>query len=85
MRKVLYILRKEDPLSAGLLADKDRTEESASVLLVQDGVRIENMPVDHVYILAEDAESRNVTPQFPTVSYREMLDLIFDADCVVAL
>lgn len=84
MRKILYILRREDHLSTRLLADKVSSEESPSVLLIQDGVRLDGLPVDQVYVLAEDAESRKVTSRYPTVSYQEMVKLIFDADAVVA-
>lgn len=85
MRKVLYILRKENQQSAGLLADKPNDEELHSVLLIQDGVRLNEIPGDQVYVLAEDAESRQVSPRYPTVSYQGMLKLIFDADAIVAL
>jgi hypothetical protein len=29
--------------------------------------------------------ARNVTTPFPTISYRDMLRMIFDADAVIAL
>jgi sulfur transfer complex TusBCD TusB component (DsrH family) len=85
VRKVLYIVSNGSALSSDLLPRDRSPEHDISVLLIEDGVGLKDVPGSRVFALSEDAVSRNVTPAFPTVSYRDMLQMILDADTVVAL
>lgn len=86
MRKILYILTKGPAQEPGpLLPSPASPEKGVSILLIQDAVGLTDLPQSQVYALADDVRSRNLKSSFPTVSYHEMLTMIFDADTVVAL
>ena len=86
LRKVLYILSKGPaPLSDVLLPKEASPGKDISFLLIQDAVSLTDLPAGRVYVLLDDVRTRNVTTRFPTVSYRDMLRMIFDADAVIAL
>lgn len=61
------------------------SEQEVSVVLIQDGVAVRDVPASRVYVLSDDAASRNITPSFPAISCAEMLRMIFEADSVIAL
>ena len=79
---LLYLLRTQtvDPL-----LQKAQPGVDTTVILLHDAVRLQNVPASHVYALAEDAAQRGVKPSAPAISYRELLDLVFQADRVVVL
>lgn len=86
MRKVLYILSKgAAPLSDALLPKEASPEKDISILLIQDAVSLMQVPGTRTYALLDDVRARNVRTPFPTISYRDMLRMIFDADAVIAL
>lgn len=86
LNKVLYILSKgPNQLLQELLQENVPPDMDISVILIQDSVSMSRIPLSHVFVLSEDAVSRHVTPSFPTVSYCDMLCMIFEADRVVAL
>lgn len=86
MRKVLYILRKgPSELPDVLVPNAALPDEDVSVLLIEEAVALGRVHGNRVYALLDDATVRNVRPVFPTISYRDMLRMIFDADAVVAL
>lgn len=85
-RKVLYILSKDPIQFSDTLFSKDPpSNNDTSVILIQEAVSLKKVPGAHIYALSDDAVSRNVIPSFPTISYRDMLKMIFNADAVVAL
>lgn len=86
MRTVLYLITKNERGSAGSLMSLGFSENlTTSAVLLQEAVSLSNVQASHVYALAEDAASRKITPSVPTVSYTDLLRMIFDADSVVAL
>src|SRR5205809_3188039 len=86
LRKVLYILSKGPaPLSDVLLPKEASPGKDISFLLIQDAVSLTQVPGAQTYALVDDVRARNVRTRFPTVSYRGMLRMIFDADAVIAL
>jgi sulfur transfer complex TusBCD TusB component (DsrH family) len=85
VRKVLYIVSNGSALSSDLLLRDRSPEHDIAILLIEDAVLLKNVPGSRVFALSEDAASRNVTPAFPLVSYKDMLQMILDADAVVAL
>lgn len=68
-----------------LLPSSPPSGQSASVVLVQDGVRHQKLSISPAFVLGEDAKSRQVASPFPPVSYRELLGMIFEADNVAVL
>jgi sulfur transfer complex TusBCD TusB component (DsrH family) len=68
-----------------LLPDSSHADLNVAVILIQEGVVLKQVHADHVYVLSEDASTRGITPAFPTVSYRDMIQMMFEADSVVAL
>ncbi len=82
----LYIVgRRPQDGSQNLLTEHVSSDSNVSVILIQDGVTHQSVPARHVYVLSDDALSRNVNSSFPTVSYEEMLKMIFEADHVIVL
>lgn len=79
---LLYLLRTQtlDPLIQHAQPDVDTT-----VVLLHDAVGLQNVPASRVFALADDATQRGVTPSAPAISYKELLDLLFQADRVVVL
>lgn len=62
-------------------------EEPAAIVLLQDGVTLDSsqLPIQDVHILGDDAVSRHVIPSAPTISYRELLDMILSSRLVVTI
>ena len=85
MHKVLYLVTKNLPDAVPLLIPHRSPSDTAlSVILLQDAVSLTEPLPGTVYVLADDAQARKVASPFPHVSYREMLHMIFSADCVIA-
>jgi sulfur transfer complex TusBCD TusB component (DsrH family) len=85
MQKVLYLLSQPaTDISKSLLSPSSSPGEEVSVILIEDGVNLGQVPGQHVFALREDLASRNVNTKFPTVSYQDMLRMIFEADTVIS-
>ena len=86
MRKILYLLTKGPGQPAlDLLPKNPQTGEEISVILLQDGVSHRQVPASRVFALSDDAASRGVHSLFPSVSYQDILRMMFEADGVVVL
>lgn len=87
MKKILYILAHYSPSGVSPLIHQgiSSDQQENSVLLIQNAVRHQVLSADHVYVLSDDATSREVVSPFSPIEYRHMLRMIFDADTVVAL
>ncbi len=82
----LYIVgRSPEESSQNLLPENLSSGSDVSVILIQDGVAHQSIAARHVYVLSDDAVSRNVNSSFPAVSYEGMLKMIFEADHVIVL
>ncbi len=85
VHKVLYLLSKNPPDAVPLVMPSPCPSDSdVSVILLQDAVSLTEPLPGSVYVLADDATARKVASPFPQVSYREMLQMIFSADRVIA-
>ncbi|HJU04114.1 MAG TPA: hypothetical protein VJ692_03110 [Nitrospiraceae bacterium] len=84
MRKLLYLM-KSATVPWSMLSEPRHADLDVSVILIQEGVTLKQVHADHVYVLSEDAMNRGITPAFPTVSYRDMVRMMFEADSVIAL
>lgn len=86
MRKILYLLTKAPGQSSlNLLPKSPRTGEEISVILLQDGIFHRQVAVSHVYALSDDGVSKSANSSFPSVSYQDVLRMMFEADRVVVL
>lgn len=85
MSQVLYILAKGKLPDRALFPPAARSGEQTSVVLIQEAVGLQQVPGQQVYALQDDVAQRHVAPAFPTISYRDFLRMIFEADRVVAL
>ena len=86
MRKILYLVTKGPGQSSlNLLPKHPQTTEEISVILLQDGVSHRQLPTSHVFALSDDVASRGVASSFPSVSYQDILRMLFEADGVVVL
>jgi hypothetical protein len=79
------ITKSEVKTMYGLMPQDSPEGVTTLAVLLQDAVFLSNVQAGRVYALAEDAAFRKTTPSAPTVSYPELLRMIFDADLVVAL
>lgn len=71
--------------SVSLLPTDSGSKNDVSVVLVQDGVRHQKLPFLYVFTLSDDALSRKVSSPFPSVSYQDLLRMLFEAETVVVL
>ncbi len=86
MKKTLYIVSHiPAPEGLSLLPSASRSKESASVVLIQDGVTQQKPLVPRMFVLGDDVKSRKVASPFPAVSYQELLGMIFEADNVAVM
>jgi len=86
LRKILYLVTKGPGQSSlNLLPKHPQTTEEISVILLQDGVSHRQLPTSHVFALSDDVASRGVASSFPSVSYQDILRMLFEADGVVVL
>lgn len=79
---LLYLLRTH---TADPLIDQGHPGAETTVVLLHDAVSLQNVHASHVFALDEDVAQRGVTPSAQAISYRKLLDLIFQADRVVVL
>ena len=86
MIKTLYIVSKAPGVENFSLLPADSGSKSVvSVVLVQDGVRHQKLPFPHVFTLSDDLLSRKLSSPFPSVSYQDLLRMIFEAETVAVL
>ena len=86
MKKTLYIVSKEpDRNGTSLLPVDPVSERDALVVLIQDGVTYQTLPFSHVYVLSDDVLSKKLISPFPSVSYQDLLRMIFEAETVAVL
>jgi sulfur transfer complex TusBCD TusB component (DsrH family) len=85
VNRILHILKEiNQPEALAIIAKQaGQPSQELAVLLIQEAVRLPpDLPVK-VYVLEEDARTRDVTSKFETISYSKMLDLIFSSNSVV--
>lgn len=85
MRKILYLVKDSKPVRPDILRPDQRPDREESVVLLQDGVTLTDLPTNHVYALSEDVRARHITPPYPVISYGELLRMMFEADVIIAL
>ena len=86
MKKILYIISKppgQDDVS--LLSTIPSSQEDASVVLIHDAVKHRSVPFPRVFTLSDNVSSERPVSPFPSVSYQDLLSMIFEADTVAVL
>jgi hypothetical protein len=79
----LYIVGDLSNDRAALLASSG--PDRLSVVLIQKAVTATNVPAASVKVLEEDLRRQQGTSSYPSVTYVELLDMIFEADRVAVL
>jgi hypothetical protein len=85
LRKILYLVKDSNPATATLVPEQASSDQSISIVLLQDAVRRTDLTRQSLHALSDDVETRGVVPSCPVVSYHDLLRMIFEADAVVAL
>lgn len=85
MRKILYLIKNDKAVQPNLLVSDQTSDKEVSVVLLQDGVRLTDLPTSRVYVLSDDVSARLITPAHPAISYADVLRMMFEADAVIAL
>jgi len=86
LKKILYIVsRAPSEESVSLLPADSGSKNDISVVLVQDGVRHQRLPFPCVFTLSDDVLSRKLSSPFPSVSYQDLLRMIFEAETVAVV
>jgi sulfur transfer complex TusBCD TusB component (DsrH family) len=68
-----------------LLPTDSGSKSDVSVILVQDGVKHQKLPFPFVFALSDDLLSRKLSSPFPSVTYQDLLRMIFEAETVAVL
>lgn len=86
MGKSLYIVSRglDDSLEP-LLTKPLPPDTHVSVILIHNAVTRRELSAHDVYVLSDDAVLHQVNSPFSSVSYEEMLRMIFQADNVVVV
>lgn len=86
MARLLYVVTGSRPLAEEPLftSSPDGVDET-EVVLVQDAVKLTQVPASRVSVLDEDVRSRGVSSSFPQIGYPELVQKIFLADRIVRL
>ena len=83
---MLYIVGKSPGQeSVSLLSTDPSSQDDIFVVLIQDGVKHQRLPFSHVFTLSDDVSTENQVSPFPSVSYQDLLRMIFEADTVAVL
>ena len=86
MKKMLYIVSQApSEESVSLLPADSGSKNDILVVLVQDGVRHQKLPFPYVFTLSDDLLSRKLSSPFPSVSYQDLLRMIFEAETVAVV
>ena len=85
MRKILFLVKDSNLATPTLIPEDASPNQTVSIILLQDGVRLRDLNRQSIHTLSDDAETRGLVPSYPVVSYQDLLRMIFEADSVVAL
>ena len=89
MPSVLYIVSKSAqswPDYQFVLSPQE-SDHQKTVVLIEDGVIEDEFSADRIFRLEENKNKNvdNNTKKIPTITYRELLDLVFSADHLVVV
>jgi hypothetical protein len=78
MKQILYILKRNDPVPPDFIRHQAR-EAQIEIILIQDATSIKLDGIA-VFALADDLKGK---VDYPLISYKEMIEKIFNADTVI--
>ena len=87
MKKILYVVsdnlkEQEEP---SLFPRRGSTQDVISVVLLQEAVCLQKIAADYVYVLEEDVKNLGVATSYTSISYRDLLTMIFVSDTVIVV
>ena len=68
-----------------LFHSKDIDQDDLSVVLLRETVKLQEIRAKHVYVLDDEANSSLEDISLPSITYRTMLELVFQADTVIVI
>ncbi len=80
-RKVLYLLTKP---TVDFLLEAAQPSQESSVILLQEAVHLQNVPGNNVYVLSDNPDEKN-SSSYKSITYKDLINLIFESDQVVSL
>lgn len=78
-------MKDSGPIRTDLLVSDQTSGIEVSVVLLQDGVSLTDLPTNRVYVLSDDVCARHITSPYPMISYADVLRLMFETDAIIAL
>lgn len=78
-------MKDSGPIRTDLLVSDQTSGIEVSVVLLQDGVSLTDLPTNRVYVLSDDVSARHITSPYPMISYADVLRLMFETDAIIAL
>lgn len=87
MKNILYICTKNQYDWDSFIPQKELspTEKEISVLLLQDGLDLSNIPTSQVSALKTVGEEKDDTGTYTTISYQDFLEKIFLTDLALVM
>ena len=89
MPSVLYIVSKSAQSwpDYQFVLNPQESDYQKTVVLIEDGVIEDEFPADQIFRLEENKNKNvdNSTKKIPSITYRELLDLVFSADHLVVV
>jgi hypothetical protein len=86
LKKILYIVgTSPDEERESLLLTDPSSRDDVSVVLIHDGIKRKSIPFSRVFTFIDNVSSEKSVSPFPSVSYQDLLRMIFEADTVAVL
>ncbi|MFO0775189.1 MAG: hypothetical protein U0172_11060 [Nitrospiraceae bacterium] len=83
MGHTLYLMTKAVAAGDPLLPPSRNEGSADRAVLLQDAVRLKEVPFGTVFVLGDDLKTRGVSSAFNTIDYPRLLEEIFAADYVI--
>ncbi|MFZ1747255.1 MAG: hypothetical protein WBO24_04765 [Nitrospirales bacterium] len=87
MRNILYICTKNQYDWNTFIPETDSAESEMdpSVLLLQNGLDLQHVPISKVFVLRSEGESEEDSGSYEPISYQGFLEKIFLADLALVI
>jgi hypothetical protein len=87
MRNILYICTKNQYDWDSFIPRQvsSSTEMDISVLLLQYGIELDNIPISQVTVLENEGGEKNDSSKYGVISYQDFLEKIFIVDLVLVI
>ena len=86
MKKILYIISKQlDQDFNQFISSSVSPEYSISVILIQNGVRLNPTWAFPSFVLKDDIQLNEQSALYSKIQYSDMVHMIFEADTIISL